>query len=259
MIILRPSAQAPNFPPVESATPEGLLAVGGDLSSERLLAAYRHGVFPWYNPGQPILWWSPDPRAVLYPEKLKISRSLRKTLKRGQLRVTFDTCFREVILACAAPRRTRTYECRERQDAESGREQYPGGGTWITDDMVEAYTRLHAMGYAHSIETWHEHRLVGGLYGVALGGVFFGESMFSRETDASKVALVALVSKLRAWGFVLVDCQIPSAHLTSLGAEEIPRSAFLTELEHALKLPGQPGRWLTEIATQDLTDTRNQP
>ena len=242
MIILRPGAQAPSFPPVESATPEGLLAVGGDLSSERLLAAYRHGIFPWYNPGQPILWWSPEPRAALYPEKLKISGSLRKTLKRGHLRVTFDCCFREVMLACAAPR-----------------EQYPGGGTWITDDMVEAYTRLHAMGYAHSIETWHEHRLVGGLYGVALGGVFFGESMFSRETDASKVALVALVSKLRAWGFVLVDCQIPSAHLTSLGAEEIPRSAFLTELEHALKLPGQPGRWQTEIATQDLTDTGNQP
>ena len=242
MIILRPGAQAPSFPPVESATPEGLLAVGGDLSSERLLAAYRHGIFPWYNPGQPILWWSPDPRAVLYPEKLKISRSLRKTLKRGHLRVTFDCCFREVMLACAAPR-----------------EQYPGGGTWITDDMVKAYAQLHEMGYAHSIETWHENRLVGGLYGVALGGVFFGESMFARETDASKVALVALVSKLREWGFVLVDCQIPSAHLTSLGAEEISRSAFLTELERALKLSGQPGRWLIEVATQNLTDTGSQP
>ena len=179
---------------------------------------------------------------MLYPEKLKISRSLRKALKRGQLRVTFDTCFREVMLACAALR-----------------EQYPGGGTWITDDMVEAYTRLHTMGYAHSIETWRENRLVGGLYGVALGSVFFGESMFSRETDASKVALVALLGKLRAWKFVLVDCQIPSEHLTSLGAEEIPRSAFLTELEHALKFPGQPGLWQTGIATQDLTDTGNQP
>ena len=242
MIILRPGAQAPSFPPVESATPEGLLAVGGDLSSERLLAAYRHGIFPWYNPGQPILWWSPDPRAVLYPEKLKISRSLRKTLKRGHLRVTFDCCFREVMLACAAPR-----------------EQYPGGGTWITDDMVKAYAQLHEMGYAHSIETWHENRLVGGLYGVALGGVFFGESMFARETDASKVALVALVSKLREWGFVLIDCQIPSAHLTSLGAEEIPRSAFLTELGRALILSGQPGRWQIEIATQNLTDTGSQP
>ena len=242
MIILRPGVQAPGFPPVESATPEGLLAVGGDLSSERLLAAYRHGIFPWYNPGQPILWWSPDPRAVLYPEKLKIARSLRKTLKRGQLRVTFDTSFREVMLACAAPR-----------------EQHPGGGSWITDDMVEAYAQLHAMGYAHSIETWQENRLVGGLYGVALGGVFFGESMFARAADASKVALVALVSKLRAWGFVLIDCQIPSAHLTSLGAEDIPRRTFLAELGRALKLPGQPGRWQIEIATQDLTDTGSQP
>jgi leucyl/phenylalanyl-tRNA---protein transferase len=242
MIILRPGTQAPSFPPVESATPEGLLAVGGDLSSERLLAAYRHGIFPWYNPGQPILWWSPDPRAVLYPEKLKISRSLRKTLKAGHLRVTFDSCFREVMLSCAAPR-----------------EQYPGGGTWINDDMVEAYTQLHAMGYAHSIETWRKNQLVGGLYGVALGGVFFGESMFARETDASKVALVALVSKLREWGFVLIDCQIPSAHLTSLGAEEIPRNAFLAELECALNLSGRPGRWQSEIASQDLTDTGSPP
>lgn len=240
MIILRPGTQAPIFPPVESATPEGLLAVGGDLSSDRLLAAYRHGIFPWYSSGQPILWWSPDPRAVLYPEKLKISRSLRKTLKRGQLRVTFDTSFRDIMLACAAPR-----------------EQYPGGGSWITDDMVEAYTRLHALGFAHSIETWHENRLVGGLYGVALGGVFFGESMFSRESDASKVALVALIKKLREWNFVLVDCQIPSAHLTSLGAEEIPRDKFLAELERALKLSGQPGHWQTEIVLQNLVDTGN--
>src|SRR4030066_442170 len=194
MIILRPGAQSPTFPPVESATPEGLLAVGGDLSSERLLTAYRHGIFPWYNPGQPILWWSPDPRAVLYPEKLKISRSLRQTLKRGQLRVTFDTCFREVMLACAAPRA-----------------QYPVGGTWINDAMVEAYARLHAMGYAHSIETWHANRLVGGLYGVALGGVFFGESMFARETDASKVALVERGRRRRAWGLGLMVARIPPA------------------------------------------------
>lgn len=241
MIVLR-SGHAPTFPPVESATPDGLLAVGGDLSSERLLAAYRHGIFPWYNPGQPILWWSPDPRAVLYPEKLKITRSLRQTLKRGHLRVTFDSCFREVMLACAAPR-----------------EQYPGGGTWINDDMVEAYARLHAMGYAHSMETWRENRLVGGLYGVALGGVFFGESMFARAADASKVALVALIHKLREWKFALVDCQIPSAHLTSLGAQEIPRSTFLSELEQALSLSGRPGRWRAEVATQDLIDTGNRP
>ncbi len=179
---------------------------------------------------------------MLYPEKLKISRSLRQTLKRGELRVTFDSCFREVMLACAAPRA-----------------QYPQGGTWISGDMVEAYTRLHEMGYAHSIETWRENRLAGGLYGVALGGVFFGESMFTRETDASKVALVALIGKLRAWGFALIDCQVPSAHLTSLGAEEIPRRVFLAGLERALQLPGRPGRWQMEIATQDLIDMRSKP
>jgi leucyl/phenylalanyl-tRNA--protein transferase len=242
MIILRPGAQAPLFPPVESATPEGLLAVGGDLSSERLLAAYQHGIFPWYNPGQPVLWWSPDPRAVLYPEKLRVSRSLRQAMKRGHLRVTFDTCFREVMLACAAPR-----------------EQYPGGGTWINDDMIEAYTQLYDMGHAHSIETWRENRLVGGLYGVALGGVFFGESMFARAADASKIALTALARKLREWKFALIDCQIPSAHLTSLGAQEIARSVYMAELDCALKLSGQPGRWQGEVATRNLIETESPP
>ena len=242
MIILRPDARAPTFPPVESASPEGLLAVGGDLSSERMLAAYSRGIFPWYNPGQPILWWSPDPRAVLYPEKLKITRSLRQSLKRGHLRVTIDTRFREVMLACAAPR-----------------EQYPGGGTWINDDMVEAYTQLYEMGYAHSVETWQENRLVGGLYGVALGGVFFGESMFARVDDASKIALVALTRKLHEWGFTLIDCQIPSAHLSSLGAQEIARGAFMLELDRALKLSGQPGRWQGDMATQNLIETENLP
>jgi leucyl/phenylalanyl-tRNA--protein transferase len=242
MIILRPGNHDQHFPPVETATPEGLLAIGGDLSCERLLDAYRHGIFPWYNPGQPILWWSPDPRAVLYPEKLKVSRSLRKTLKRGHLRISFDTCFRAVMRACAAPR-----------------EQYPGGGTWITDDMVNAYCALHELGVAHSTEVWKDRQLVGGLYGVALGGVFFGESMFSRETDASKVALVALVSKLREWKFALLDCQLPSAHLTSLGARAMPRRAFLAELEHALTLSGRPGRWQGEIATQDLIYTGSHP
>jgi leucyl/phenylalanyl-tRNA--protein transferase len=179
MIILRPDNRL-RFPPVEYATTEGLLAVGGDLSSERLLEAYRHGIFPWYSAGQPILWWSPDPRAVLYPERLKIRRSLKQTLRRGHFCVRFDTAFRDVMLACAAPR-----------------DQYPGGGTWITDEMIEAYRHLHELGFAHSVETWHDERLVGGLYGVALGGVFFGESMFSRATDASKVALVALAERLR--------------------------------------------------------------
>jgi len=257
MITLRPDRKDLRFPPIESASPEGLLAVGGDLSSERLLEAYRRGIFPWYNPGQPILWWSPDPRAVLYPEKLKISRSLRKTLRRDYLRVTFDRDFRAVMLACAAPRRTRTYECHERQDAESDREQSPGGGTWITDEMVEAYCRLYELGYAHSVETRHGDRLVGGLYGVALGGVFFGESMFSHETDASKVALVALARTLQAHGFRLIDCQLPTSHLASLGAEAMPRTAFLAELDLAVKQPGEPGRWPIEIPTRALADTES--
>lgn len=238
MIILRPDRKDLRFPPVESASPEGLLAVGGDLSSERLLEAYRRGIFPWYNPGQPILWWSPDPRAVLYPEKLKISRSLRKTLRRDRLRVTFDRDFRAVMLACAAPR-----------------EQNPGGGTWITDDMVEAYCRLHELGYAHSVETRIGNRLVGGLYGVALGGVFFGESMFSRETDASKVALVALARTLQARDFRLIDCQLPTDHLASLGAEALSRNRFLAELDLALRGPDRPGNWQIEIRTSTLVDT----
>jgi len=238
MIILQPGKPNLYFPPVESATPEGLLAIGGDLGSERLLAAYRHGIFPWYNPGQPILWWSPDPRAVLYPEKLKISRSLRKTLRRGHFQVRFDTAFREVMLACAAPRA-----------------QHPGGGTWITDDMLTAYCRLHELGHAHSIETWADERLVGGLYGVALGGVFFGESMFARATDASKAALVALTQRLQTWGFVLIDCQVPSEHLTRLGAENIPRAQFMGELAAALHLPGRPGRWSGEATGTMPGDT----
>lgn len=254
MIILRPDKKDLRFPPIESASPEGLLAVGGDLSSDRLLEAYRRGIFPWYNPGQPILWWSPDPRAVLHPEKIKISRSLRKTLRRDHLRVTFDRDFREVMLACAAPRRTRTYECRERQDAESDREQNPGGGTWITDEMVEAYCRLYELGYAHSVETRHGDRLVGGLYGVVLGGVFFGESMFSRETDASKVALVALARTLQARGFRLIDCQLPTAHLASLGTEAMLRATFLAELDLAVNRPTDPGHWQIEMSTRTLAD-----
>jgi leucyl/phenylalanyl-tRNA--protein transferase len=242
MIILRPGQRDPQFPPVEFASPEGLLAVGGDLSSERLLAAYRQGIFPWYSAGQPILWWSPDPRAVLYPEKLRVSRSLRQTLRRGHFEVRLDTAFREVMLACAAPR-----------------EQHPGGGTWITDDMVAAYGRLHELGYAHSVETWQQHQLVGGLYGVALGGVFFGESMFARATDASKVALVALAHELRRRGFVLIDCQLPSAHLASLGSEEITRVRFMSELARGLALPGWPGRWQTVIGTRELIDRDFNP
>ena len=226
MFVLRPDSPDLRFPPVELASPEGLLAVGGDLRAERLLEAYRHGIFPWYNPGQPILWWSPDPRAVLFPEKLHVSRSLRKTLRRKKFDVTLDTAFREVIRKCAQPRPGRA-----------------GGGTWITPEMIEAYEVLHARGYAHSVEARREGRLVGGLYGVALGNAFFGESMFSNETDASKVAFVHLVKQLERWHYALIDCQISSAHLFSLGAEEIRRRDFMARLEQALEHAGRPGHW----------------
>ena len=215
-----------HFPPVELATPEGLVAVGGGLGSERLLQAYRHGIFPWYSPGQPVLWWSPDPRTVLSPHRLRIARSLRKTLRRSEFRVTFDHVFENVIDACAGPRR-----------------RHASGATWITSDMRAAYCRLHQAGHAHSVETWSGTQLVGGLYGVALGGAFFGESMFSHATDASKVALVYLVDSLRSWGYTLIDCQVASPHLFSLGAEEIPRRDFIAALETALALPGHTGPW----------------
>lgn len=223
--ILRTDAGV-EFPPVETASPEGLLAVGGDLRPERLLAAYGRGIFPWYSEGQPILWWSPDPRAVLLPDELNISRSLRKTLRAGKFRVTLDTRFREVMLACAEPR-----------------PQHPGGGTWITPAMVEAYTRLHELGHAHSVEAWQDDALVGGLYGLALGGVFFGESMFARAADASKVAFVHLVHQLQRWGFMLIDCQQYTEHLARFGAREIPRAEFLRRLHAALARSDRAGRW----------------
>lgn len=199
------------FPPVEHALrePDGLLAIGGDLAPERILSAYRHGIFPWFSPGQPILWWSPDPRAVLLPEKLKVSRSLRKTINKGSFQVTFDTAFEQVIRACATtPRRGQP-------------------GTWITGEMQQAYIHLHHMGHAHSVESWSGDELVGGLYGLRLGRVFYGESMFSRRTDASKVAFVHLVRKLQEEGVMLIDCQVTTDHLLSLGAEEIPRRRFV--------------------------------
>ncbi len=214
------------FPPVEQATPDGLLAIGGDLQPARLLEAYRHGIFPWYNEDQPILWWSPDPRAVLFPEKLHISRSLKRSLRPGHFTVTFDTCFREVMERCGAPR-----------------PQYPEGGTWITPAMVDAYTTLHKMGHAHSAETWQESRLVGGVYGVAIGGAFFAESMFTTVDDASKVALVTLVRQLHAWGFTIIDCQQSSPHVLRLGAEEIPRRDFTAHLSTAVRLYDRSGRW----------------
>ena len=218
------------FPPVDLATPEGLLAVGGDLRPERLLEAYRHGIFPWYSDDQPILWWSPDPRTVLFPEKLHVGRSLEKTIRRGHFTVTLDTCFRDVMQQCAGPR-----------------PQYPDGGTWITTEMLDAYTTLHEQGYAHSVEMWQKGKLVGGVYGVALGGAFFAESMFTRVPDASKVALVSLVRQLQAWGFRIIDCQQSSPHVMRFGAEEIPRRDFLNHLTAALTLPDRQRHWQFDI------------
>ena len=218
------------FPDVRLALrePDGLLAIGGDLSPARLEAAYRRGIFPWYNHDQPILWWSPDPRAVLFPERLKISRSLRKTLRKQAFTVTADQSFMEVIEACSAPRSL---------DKKSD------PGTWITSEMKRAYHLLHEKGLAHSIECWQENELVGGLYGVAIGHVFFGESMFTRVTDASKIAFVHLVKQLAQWGFALIDCQIHSAHLESLGAESISRERFTQVLDQYCDKSGQPGPW----------------
>ncbi|NNM82310.1 MAG: leucyl/phenylalanyl-tRNA--protein transferase [Burkholderiales bacterium] len=214
------------FPPVSKALsyPDGLLAAGGDLSPQRLLSAYRMGIFPWFNAGDPILWWSPDPRLVLFPEDLKISRSLRKTLKKREFEIRVDTSFRKVMQACAAPRK----------DA---------AGTWISEKMIEAYSILHEMGHAHSIESWRDGELAGGLYGIALGSVFFGESMFSRQSDASKVAFVHLVLQLRRWGFRMIDCQVRTDHLVSLGATEIPRSQFSALLDKLADGDTGKGKW----------------
>jgi leucyl/phenylalanyl-tRNA--protein transferase len=219
-------ARGAPFPPVQSALrdPNGLLAAGGELSSERLLEAYRRGIFPWFSEGDPILWWSPDPRMVLFPGELRISRSLAKTLRNRRYEVRFDSAFDEVIAGCAAPR---------------SRE----AGTWITDEMISAYRGLHALGWAHSAETWIDGALAGGLYGVAVGQVFFGESMFSRSTDASKIALVALVAHLKSADFRLIDCQMRTRHLESLGAREIPRRRFSRLLEELIHYPRSPGSW----------------
>jgi len=214
------------FPPVERAlkTPNGLLAAGADLSTERLLAAYRRGIFPWFSGDEPILWWSPDPRMVLYTAELKVSRSLAKSARNKGYEVRVDTAFGAVLEACAGPRA---------DDA----------GTWLGEQMRAAYARLHRAGHAHSFETWRGGALVGGLYGVALGRMFFGESMFSRATDASKVALVALVAELRRRGFPLIDCQVRTPLLAALGAREIPRRAFLRDLAALVHYDEPPGKW----------------
>ncbi|SFC05119.1 leucyl/phenylalanyl-tRNA--protein transferase [Marinospirillum celere] len=207
------------FPPVQLALeePNGLLAFGGDLSPERLLLAYSKGIFPWFSEGEPILWWSPAPRMVLFPKEIKVSRSLRKRLKRNDFKITFNQAFSQVIHFCAALRENRE-------------------GTWISKEMETAYNQLHQQGFAHSVEVWQEEELVGGLYGLALGRVFFGESMFSRVSDASKVALVALARHLEALEFELIDCQVYSPHLASLGAREIGREEFLSFLKQGVEV-----------------------
>jgi leucyl/phenylalanyl-tRNA--protein transferase len=221
-----------SFPAVEHATSEGLLAIGGDLRIERLLEAYRHGIFPWYSEGQPILWWSPDPRTVLFPERLHIARSLRRSLRPSRFTITLDKDFESVVRHCAGPR-----------------PQYPEGGTWITPAMIEAYTGLHRRGWAHSVETWQGDQLVGGLYGVAIGAAFFAESMFTKVDDASKVAFVGLVRQLHRWGFRIIDCQQSSPHVLRLGAEEIPRRLYMEHIATAVALPGRRGPWQFDHTT----------
>lgn len=220
------------FPPVDQALsePNGLLAAGGSLAPEWLISAYRRGIFPWYCAGEPILWWSPDPRLVLVPSHMRISRSLRRTLQRGTFEVRFDTAFERVVGACAEPRGA-------------------SGGTWITDEMRAAYIRMHELGHAHSVESWREGELVGGLYGIALGRVFFGESMFSRMSDASKVALAHLTRYLESRNYAVIDCQMTTRHLVSLGAQEIPRREFCARIEAAVREGDPPGAWPRDGST----------
>lgn len=222
-----------SFPPLEAASPEGLLAVGGDLSSDRLLSAYRRGIFPWFSQGQPILWWSPDPRAVLYPAAIRVSRSLRRSLRKSEFSVTTDRVFSKVIARCA----------RNRKDQD---------GTWITQEMQDAYIALHRLGFAHSVETWQAGELVGGLYGVSIGKAFFGESMFSCVSDASKTALVGLAKVLTHSGYHFIDCQIRSAHLDSLGAQSISRAHFAQALKDAVVIDENPRLWDLTVDAREL-------
>lgn len=213
------------FPPPHLASQEGLLAVGGDLSSRRLVLAYRMGIFPWYSEGEPIMWWSPDPRLVLYPEEIKVSKSLKRVINKGVFQVTMDLAFSQVINECARVR-LRNSE-----------------GTWLVDDMIGAYCALHEFGLAHSVESWCDGQLAGGLYGVSLGGCFFGESMFTRVSNASKVAFVTLVDFLQALSFDFIDCQVTTQHLMRFGAREIPRDEFVRQLQESLEKPTRKGRW----------------
>ncbi len=221
-----------NFPPLEMALrkPNGLLCAGGDLTPQRIVRAYLNGIFPWFSPGEPILWWSPDPRMVLFPSEFRIARSLRKTLRNGNYRIRLDNHFTSVIQACAGtPRKDQA-------------------GTWITPEIQAAYDKLHELGYAHSVETWVDDTLVGGLYGVAIGKMFYGESMFAHATDASKIALAHLVRFLEKRGFGMIDCQMNTSHLASLGAREIPRSEFVARLQELAAIPPLCGRWPVDAA-----------
>ncbi len=225
------------FPSPELAESSGLLAVGGDLNEDRLLLAYSMGIFPWYSQGDPILWWSPDPRLVLFPHELRISRSLKQSINKNVYKVTLDNAFEEVIMNCASVNRKKA------------------GDTWLTEEMIDAYIRLHHAGYAHSVEAWSGGKLAGGLYGVALGSAFFGESMFMKKSNASKVAFITVAQQLFAWDFSLIDCQIPTAHLKTFGASEIPRTKFLVQLKDALQAPDRKGPWkFDEGQNQEVKD-----
>jgi leucyl/phenylalanyl-tRNA--protein transferase len=225
---------ADNFPPPELALrePNGLLCAGGDLTPQRIVRAYVNGIFPWYSPGEPVLWWSPDPRMVLFPAEFRIAHSLRKTLRKGRYQVCLDTCFKEVIESCAQTSRPRQ------------------AGTWITPEIQAAYLRLHRLGYAHSVETWIDGKLAGGLYGIAIGKMFYGESMFTRVSDASKIAVAHLARFLGEQGFGMIDCQMNTSHLASLGAREIPREDFIRGLQHLTAVPPLCGRWPADAAAR---------
>ena len=214
------------FPPANLARKDGLLAVGGDLSQDRLLLAYKMGIFPWYSESEPILWWSPDPRLILYPNDIKVSKTLKKVIQKDIFHITIDQAFNQVITSCARIR------------------LHKNEGTWIVDDMIKSYCKLHESGFAHSVEAWHEGELAGGLYGVSLGRCFFGESMFTRISNASNVAFVFLAQYLKSLSFDIIDCQISTEHLINFGAREIPRKDFLKQLEKALRVPTKRGRWV---------------
>jgi leucyl/phenylalanyl-tRNA---protein transferase len=213
-----------DFPPVERADPSGILAVGGDLSTERLLKAYSSGIFPWFSEGDPLIWWSPDPRYILEPGEVHIPASLKRVLNKGTFRITYDTAFAEVMERCSLPRKGQS-------------------GTWITSDMKEAYCRLHAEGWAHSVEAWKDETLAGGLYGVSLGSVFFGESMFTTVPDASKAAFATLCHRLHELEFGFIDCQVQTDHLRRFGAHPVPRKEFIMLLKKALEQPTIKGSW----------------